>query len=212
MAVEEISSKLVRVQPLSHMIETSKNTAIHSTLPAPAIRFLYKNKTLKPGMRVLDFGAGTTDRNAKYLRGKGLDVYSYDPYNGQRDIDGWSGVSSILTCQDFDLVYTSFVLNTVDERVERNIVAITKLFASVQIHIVRNKDIVEHINKTIKRDKGITCDFIKENYKDYDDVNAISVVGVKTSKGYQRIPILEKYNHELMKETYGYKIYKGVAK
>ena len=61
-------------------------------------------------MYVLDFGAGH-GRHATALREMGHRVYAYDPFNGTDD-SGWQGVSNKLPVNSFEIVFSTYVLNT----------------------------------------------------------------------------------------------------
>ena len=90
---------------------------------------------------ILDFGAGR-GRHTKALRERGFAVYSYDPYLGSPDVDPYNSTTSIAPADDsmFDLVFTAFVLNVVDEDDMHGILDLTELYTAnggFTAHIVR---------------------------------------------------------------------------
>jgi len=172
--------------------------------PSPAIKWLFKRQ-IKPGMLVLDFGAGRYARNADWLRKKGVEVYAYDPYNAT-GADGWSQrkVSNRLPKKgtQFDVVLTSYVLNVVPKRIEDNIVKITRRYAPVVIHVTRN-DLENTVSDALTRKDSVVLPFFEAEYlptnkaakKAFESNGSISKAtikdfcefGVKTSKGFQRL-------------------------
>jgi hypothetical protein len=85
----------------------SKNTSIVGGV-TEGIASLFKSGKIFG--KVLDYGAGRVDRNAKFLRENGLEVYSYDPFWGSGD-NGYQTTSDKLPNDNFDVGYTSYVLN-----------------------------------------------------------------------------------------------------
>ena len=131
---------------------------------APAIRWLFKSGHFKEGDVILDYGAGKYGRNAEFLRNRGFKVYAYDPFNGHSD-DGWLGVSKNLPPNvKFDFAFTSFVINVVPEKIEREIIAHLKRIADDQIHLTRNRDIFDTVKKAFKRGDKLVTGFYQEHY------------------------------------------------
>jgi hypothetical protein len=119
-------------------VETGK-TAMGTKKASPAIRMLVKRGHIKPGMRVLDYGAGN-GRNAEYLRSLGCKVYAYDPFNGDGKVGGFKGVSTRKPKGRYDVAFTSFVLNVVPIKDEREIMKDVARFSDVVFHVVRGRD------------------------------------------------------------------------
>jgi hypothetical protein len=94
---------------------------------------------ITPGMRVLDFGSGRHARNADYLRGKGVKCYAYDPFKATEG-DGWGkgSVSENLPGGLFDLVFSTYVLNTVKPDEAATILRQAEKRGKSQIHVVRD--------------------------------------------------------------------------
>jgi len=192
-----------------NIIETG-GTAI-STSTSPAVRYLVDNKLTK-GQTVCDYGAGG-GRNAKYLRDLGFKVYAYDPYNGSDD-DGWKGVSARKPKDKFDVCFTCYVLNVVQEHKEKTIIASCKKIGKTTFHITRNMDIHETTKKAMARNDKLVMDFFVNEFggnpKNYTDKDILDLCyfGVQTSKGFQRIPELENKGFKLLSPAkFGYKIY-----
>lgn len=145
---------------------TSAGTSIKGKL-SPSIKYLVDKGYLNPGMKVLDYGAGKYARNSIPLREMGIDVFSYDPFNGFDGVNGWSeGVSKTLPKDEkFDAGFTAYVLNVVPEDVEAHIVKELKSFVDGKTyHATRNKDIIKMVNDTLngpKNNKYILDSFIK---------------------------------------------------
>lgn len=95
-------------------IKIAKNT---NKVPAPPIKYLFEQHltNLNKNIKILDFGAGTL-RNINFLKELGFKkVYGYDPYTGS-NISGLFNVTNNINKipKSFDLIYTSYVLCTVD--------------------------------------------------------------------------------------------------
>ena len=176
---------------------------------APAIRVLYEKGHITEGMNVLDYGAGKYDRNAKFLRDQGVNVWSYDPYHGSIYVDGWNGVSSVVE-EDahFDLVFTSFVLNVVPNSVENMILRNCARFADTQYHIVR-ADLLKYVTDALFRIDPTVTDFYNNEYlttltdlglhpKAVELISDFCYFGTKTSRGFQRTPQLEEKDFDVM--------------
>lgn len=187
--------------------------------PVAGVKLMLKNGVIKPNMKVLDYGAGKYGRNAEFLRQNGIECFAFDPFNGT-DPDGYSGVSKTKPNEKFDVVFTSYVLNVVPEHVEDDILRDVSSLGDTQFHITRNKDITATVVKALNRKDKLVGDFFLNNFANeeekqmYEDGNLTPDVidefvkhGVKTSKGFQRIPFLEEKGFTLIKNTTGYKIY-----
>ena len=184
---------------------------------APAIVWLKSANIIKDNSVVLDYGAGTYGRNSNYLRDNNVKTYAYDPFNGAKT-DGWSGVSTMLVHQQFDVVFTSFVLNVVPKYVEEDIIKQTESLGKSVIHIVRNTDIKVMVKAALKKQDKIVMEFFKNYIEECNlEIDEItdSVIddfcryGVQTSKGFQRVCYLEEYGYEMIKGSYSssYKVY-----
>ncbi len=116
-------------------------TSMSIKTPSPAIRWMVKQGHIKPGMRVLDYGAGKTSRNADFLRGLGCKVYAYDPYNGERGADGFAlGKVAVRKPRGrFNVAFSSYVLNVVRCKDESSIVTAMKPYAPVVFHVTRSE-------------------------------------------------------------------------
>lgn len=177
---------------------------------APPVRQLFMSNDLNSDMKVLDYGAGKTGRNAKWLRDRGVKVYAYDPYNGTDD-DGWNAVSNKLPEDQFDVALSSYVLNVVPENIEDDIIENMNRYASKCYHITRNEDIFSSVKKALERKDKTVTSFYEDEFGGgpTSDANIMDFClhGTKTSKGFQRIPRLEHKGFNLSKSTTGYKIY-----
>jgi hypothetical protein len=177
---------------------------------APAVRHLFLQNDITDGMKVLDYGAGKTGRNAKWLRDRGVKVYTYDPYHGT-DCDGWEGVSNKLPDDTFDVGLSCFVLNVVPDNVEDEILKNMHGLAKRNIHVTRNKDIFTSFKKALERKDPTVTEFFEKEFGggDLSDDNIMDFAmhGSKTSRGFQRIPKLENKGYNIDKSTEGYKIY-----
>lgn len=201
-------------------------TSIKGTGASPAIKWLVSKGIITTGMTVLDYGAGKYGRNAKYLKEIGCEVYTYDPYNGT-DSDGWCGVSTMLPKnKDFDIGFTSFVLNVVPSNIEDDIISELDLFCRHSIHITRNMDIYDTIKKSLERKNKAVVEFFTNEYADNDDIikklhnDELSKVDIMdfceygsiTSKSpprFQRIPDLSNKGFDVIQTNYGFKIYRN---
>lgn len=190
-------------------------------LPAPAIKWLFEKGHIKEGMKVLDYGAGKYGRNSNYLRDKGCEVYAYDPYNGSGQ-NGWEGVTTTRPVEDFDVGFSSFVLNVVPEYIEDQIISEIKRMVGKEYHITRNMDIFTSVKNALARGDKVIVDFFKNEFAaddvemieklendtlSGDDILSFCYFGVKTSKGFQRIPVLEDKSFRLLRKTMPFKIY-----
>ena len=177
---------------------------------APPIRKLFMDNDISDEMKVLDYGAGKGGRNAKWLRDRGVKVYAYDPYNGE-DCDGWKGVSNKLPDNEFDVAFSSYVLNVVPDDVEDEIIKNMNGYAPKCFHITRNKDIFTSVKKALERGDKTVKPFFDNEFGGgpLSDANIMDFClhGTKTSKGFQRIPKLEHKGFNIIKSTEGYKVY-----
>ena len=194
-------------------------TAMRTTTPAPALVWLVNSHYWNNPIQVLDYGAGH-GRNAHYLRSLGLQVYAYDPFNGTHH-DGWVGVSKKLPNMAFDVAITCFVLNVVTKSDEANILETVQSYSSNSFHITRNLDIMEMAMHALLKKDRLVFKFWQENFLALHELPEDTVPtrelimdfckhGFQTTKGFQRIPMLEAdYGYLMIKRTGGYKIYQG---
>lgn len=191
------------------------NTALHSDSSSPAIRWLVENGHIVKGMRILDYGAGY-GRNSKFLRDEGCHVYSYDPYNGT-DTGGWYDVALSLPHPEskFDLLLTCFVLNVIPKRDENRIIGFGDHMGVKQIHITRNKDLLDSIHKAVTNQSPVVMGWFHDHRHDLSpmtgdwcDIQKLCNFGVKTSRGFQRdVHLWDDHKMCIVHETYGYKIF-----
>lgn len=189
---------------------------------------LTNSGTLVPGeSKLADIGAGAYSRNADALRKAGFDVYAYDPYNGQ-DADGWTGVAATPPDGSFDLVFSSYVLNVVPEYAEDDILSEMEALSPRVVHVVRNKDVRDMITDAIYRyqdgsqDKNaqLVAETFLNEFADQDmleqyqagdlyeqDMQELAEHGVPTSKGFQRIPVLDQKGYQKVRDSSGFKLY-----
>lgn len=204
MRLSDIKSKTYRGQPLEE-----GGTSI-STSTTPVLRDLFMSQDISDQTRVLDYGAGKSGRNARWLRARGVKVYAYDPYNGV-DCDGWEGVSNKLPDEKFDVAFSSYVLNVVRDQDEDEIVQNMERYAPKCFHITRNQDVFDSIKKALERKDPTVTQFFEQEYGggDLSDANVQNFCqfGAKTSKGFQRIPQLEHKGYNLIKSGKNYKLY-----
>jgi len=196
---------------------------------APPVKDLFKKGLIKEGDTVLDYGAGKYGRNANWLREQGCNVFAFDPYNGTTS-DGWEGVASqkpknVPHDLKFDVVFTAYVLNVVPEHIETGILQDVKRYKGKGkvYHITRNKDIFDSIKKALLRGEKTVTNFFNRYFMDRDEATAETILdsltddvisefccfGVQTSRGFQRIPFLERKGYKLLRSTGGFKVYTG---
>ena len=101
-------------------MNNSKKTAM-SVNSKPNKDLINALSALNKNTTILDFGAGN-GRHSNALRELGFKVYSYDPYNGNKNADPYKEVSNVLPASTFDYVFTAFVLNVVDKNEAANII------------------------------------------------------------------------------------------
>jgi len=193
---------------------------------APAIKWLAKQGYFKPGMKILDWGAGKVARNADFLRSLGCKVYAYDPFNATGG-NGWE-MGSVSgkkpRARSFDAGFTSFVLNVVPENVEDEILRDMGQHTSTMYHITRNEDIYAMVRKALTgqtNNRYVTDFFLnefadeaeREAYEngtlDEETIRAFCEFGTSSGKDkFQRIPSdLEDKGYSVIKDTSGYTVY-----
>lgn len=191
---------------------SSAATSIRGKEVAALVK-LHKKGMFDGAQTALDYGAGKYGRNAEWLRKQGVDTFAYDKFNGGSG-DGWKeGVSlNIPNGHQFDIGFTSYVLNVVPEAVEAEIIRdIEGRTKGKVFHITRGTDVTETIWQSVrpggKRNKYIMAYLEKNNPEFYakieadqatkEDAKAIGEMGVQTAKdSYQRIPDLTKYGYK----------------
>ena len=189
-------------------------TAMRTKVVAPPVRWLFEKQIIMEGMTVLDFGAGH-GRNANWLRDQGCPVYAYDPFHGE-SVSGWSSVSNTMMeyeGTEFDIFLTSYVLNVIRVQDESQIIDEAYYYAHTQIHITRNKDLIDSVYNALTRwDKGVTQWYgcvtgLPINSITSNGLRELCNHGVKTSRGFQRDVHLRDYGFNLEHQTHGYKIF-----
>jgi hypothetical protein len=195
----------------------SKNTSIVGGV-TEGIASLFKSGKIFG--KVLDYGAGRVDRNAKFLRENGLEVYSYDPFWGSGD-NGYQTTSDKLPNDNFDVGYTSYVLNVVSVPEQNGILNTMNSLCKKQYHIVRYMDLYDLAKKNLESDKdNVIKNFFTKEYKgdleqylSSDRVSRTDILtdflqyGTETSNGFQRLVSLEDQGFSLIKKASGYRIY-----
>jgi|GEM_PF-2580699 len=163
---------------------------------------------IKPGMKVLDYGAGKHARFADYFREKGAEVYAFDPHHSTGGT-GWepgSVVSKMPSGDKFDLAYSTYVLNVVPASIEDKIISKMNSLARKTLHVTRNRAIAADARKAIKDQKGKPFEFFMQHFVpvhptagaelEAGDVSPETIeefarFGYATARGFQRIPMLE---------------------
>lgn len=213
--------------------DNSANTSLHTMSISKSIRWLYNRYGDEFGEGpIIDYGAGRNGRHAEFFRNKGIKTYGYD-YTWESGEDGWRGVSKELPGGRFKVGISCFVLNVVTEDIEDGIISWMDEHCERVYHITRNRDIFKTIiNGLIRRDKGVVEFFRyfrgevvrQDGGKEYkmpvikdliidgkpvteEEVMDFSIFGIKTSKGFQRIPMLEGKGFKLIKIDGQFKIY-----
>lgn len=206
MLISDLKSKTYKGVPLEE-----GGTSI-STSTAPAIRQLFMDKDISDDTKVLDYGAGKTGRNASWLRSRGVKVYGYDLHNGSGK-DGWTGVSGSLPDDKFDIAFSCYVLNVVPENVEDEIIEKMSRYAPKCYHVTRNKDIFKMVKSALERGDKVVTKFFEDEFGggalSEGNIMDFCLHGTQTSKGFQRIPMLEHKGFTLVKSTDGYKVYQN---
>lgn len=195
----------------------SKNTSIMGGV-TEGISSLYKSGKISG--KVLDYGAGRVDRNAKFLRANGLEVYSYDPFWGSGD-EGYITTSDKFPSDTFDVGYTSYVLNVVSFPEQESILSTMNSLCKKQFHIVRFMDLYDLAKKNLESGKdNLIKNFFTIEYKGdleaylnsdksgkTDILTDFLEFGTETSNGFQRLVSLENQGFTLIKKSSGYRIY-----
>jgi len=211
---------VLEIVPISNRVYEGEpiergGTSIKGQGAAPPARWLW-GRYIRPGMKVLDYGAGKYGRNAIHFREKGAHVYAYDPFNGE-DTDGWTGVSKTPPTGRFDVAFTCYVLNVLPAPTEDDVIEIVEGFAPCQVHITRNIDILDSVRESVEKGSKVIPRFVAEHYGDVDvatmDRDALfdlCCFGVQTSEKpqrFQRIPLLSRKGFKLVKATNRYKVF-----
>tara|TARA_B100000945_G_C20174391_1_gene499306 strand:- start:105 stop:623 length:519 start_codon:yes stop_codon:yes gene_type:complete len=143
-------------------MENSRYTALSSnTRPNKDLISFITNNLPDTGKTILDWGAGK-GRHSKQLRDLGYKVWSYDPYNGEDTLDGYNKVSKNLPNENYDLVFSAYVLNVIPKKNLNNAIKEIESFGkddSIIIHKVREdidlvKKAVLEKDYTVKGKKG----------------------------------------------------------
>lgn len=210
---------------------TSRKGPPVKTVVGP-VRKLIAQGVLVPGeSKIADIGAGKFSRNTDELRRMGFDVYASDPNHGT-GVSGWEGTSIDPPTGQFDLVFTSYVLNVVPEYVEDQILADADALSPRQIHVTRNRDVRNMATQAIYRymdgatdpNAVLVGEFFLNKFADQDmlaayqdgilyeeDMQELAEHGLPTTDGFQRIPILNDKGYQQTHDSTGYKVYtKGV--
>jgi hypothetical protein len=197
-------------------LERGGTATVFGNKSSPAVRQLIGRKHISPGMSILDYGAGPTGRNAEWLRERGFDVYAYDPYHGSDDANGWKGVSNKMVPvlgngTHFDVFLTCFVINVIPYREQHKISAFARRIADKEIHITRNNDLIKSITNAYDRKDKYVYNFYLNEYPGTifhrNDMYDFCVHGTRTSRGFQRLPLMEDDGYTLAKKEYGFRLY-----
>ncbi len=190
-----------------------------------AVASLFKSGVIKPGMKVLDYGAGKVARNADWLRKQGVKVYAYDPFNSTGG-DGWEmgSVVSKKPTGKFDVAFSCYVLNVVPAGVETDVVANVAKAAPERFHVVRSKsDLLNQVGRSLRKGSNAVLKqwFANEfatpqDVKDLEDgtlskerIRDFVIFGVKTGKDrFQRIPTIALNSAPVSKGS-AWEMYKG---
>lgn len=183
---------------------------------APGVTWLYDQGLLDHYETILDYGSGKYDRNARYLRSKGFQVYSYDPYHGGTKYDGWiTGASNVVPRQKFDIGITNYVLCVVPEYEEREIVKKMQGICDQSYHIVRD-DTFLMVKTALETGSEPITEFFLEEFggtlskaQDVNTITAFCEYGTKTKRGFQRLCTCDDFGLEVVYQARNvYKIYK----
>ena len=197
-----------------------------TSIAGKAVKYITTDfpKMLNEDDVILDYGAGKYARNADFLRENGYKVFAYDPFNGS-DVDGWEIGNVSSTLPDgvtFDFGFSSYVLNVVPESVEDSIISELDKLCNKQVHLTRNRDIIDLIKKSAVKDGNVVNEFyinqfapkyegamedLEDGQLEKETILAFAKFGTATSRGFQRIPFLEEKGFELVKNTSGQKVY-----
>jgi hypothetical protein len=188
----------------------SGKTSLSLEKPAPYMDRFISMGILKPGMKVLDYGAGKTARNANYLRSKGFDVIAVDPFNHNEKLKILKDVGK---GDHFDAAFTSFVLNVVPEYIEDEILKKLESLADIQCHGTRGKDLLTFLENTQSCEgftfkwmmKNIPGKGLDEELKRFsdgsftkEDLIKLANFGFGTTSGFQRLVWLEEKGYKLI--------------
>lgn len=190
---------------------------------APMVKYLFDTGKITMGDTVFDYGAGKYGRNAKWLREMGVNVFAFDPYNGTT-ADGWEGVAVQKPKNiKFDVVFSAYVLNVVPEHIESGLLKDMNRYVGSgdEYHVTRNKDIFETVKNALDRKDPKMGRFFLANFAESEnDINAYEtktlstarikefcIFGVQTSRGFQRVPLLEEKGYKLLRNSQGFKLY-----
>jgi hypothetical protein len=190
---------------------------------APMVKYLFDTGKINSGDTVFDYGAGKYGRNSTWLREQGCNVFAFDPYNGTT-ADGWEGVAvQKPKNMKFDVVFSAYVLNVVPEHIECGLLKDMKRYVGKgsEYHVTRNKDIFDTVKGALDRKDPKVGRFFLTNFANCEsDVNAFEtktlsdarikefcIFGVQTSRGFQRVPLLEEKGYKLMRNSAGFKLY-----
>lgn len=170
-------------------------TAMSTRNSSPAVRYLYDQGLIRPGMTVIDYGAGH-GRNTRWLRDRDVDVYAYDPYLGFPGHNGWKVISDEFpVVKRVDVLLTSFVLNVLTPGDELELLKKIKGLAYFTYHVVRNRDLLYY-------SADDTPQYIA-------NCKAIAKSGFPTSRGYQRRTEVDHEGIICIREVHGYRIFQG---
>jgi len=201
------------------------STSIKGRGASPAVRWLVKKGLIRKGMRVLDYGAGKFARNADYLRKLGCKVYAYDPHNYNTTSSGFKlgAVTKRKPRGKFDVAFTSFVLNVVPAKVEREIMREVESYADCVFHVHRNQDILQMATNALfgfKSNKWIVDWFQKKYWRApvlpegielFYEVDDFCHYGFQTGKGkFQRLPkdtTMHRRGYRVVRELSGYVVW-----
>ena len=187
-------------------------TSMSSKKVCPHVVYLFKRGIIQPGQFLLDYGCGKYARNTIWLAKQGVRVYAYDPFWGTHIADcGWAHISDqIPEFPYFDIIMTCYVLNVVKKQTERNIIEFAKNNAPQQIHIVRNRDLIDLAYNSINRKDKTVMEFCTNQgikpkaTKQF--AKKLAVHGFQTSRGFQRLTDFSGMEF-VLKETYNSKVF-----
>ncbi len=198
------------------------STKFKGDAASPALIWLIKQGAFATAERVLDYGAGKYGRNSIALRKTlGIEVYSYDPYNGKQGANGWEDVATTLPRVKFDVGFTSFVLNVVPEYIEQQIITRVGQRCGSTFHVVRD-DIFRPVKAALHRGDKIVSAFFLDEFASRRErqlyeagqlpdntIMEFCQFGTATSNGFQRICTSEDLGLNVLRYRRGvYKIYK----
>ena len=183
-------------------------TSIRNPVGKPFMSFV--SKWPKGVKTALDYGSGQIARHSIKLREMGIQCYAYDPFHGKSSGDGWNTTTNVLPTEKFDFAFSAFVLNVVPDHVENEIIANCKKLGKNSGHITRggSGDIHPTIKSNLEKSgSNILKDFVLQYFTQGDQeliekikqgdiskslLEEIGFFGVQTTKGFQRVPQLDK--------------------